>query len=60
VLADEPTGSVDDEHARVILAELHTLARDRGTAVVLVTHRLEAAADADRLLRLHDGRLEPP
>ncbi len=59
VLADEPTGSVDDEHARVILAELHALTRERGTSVILVTHRAEAAAEADRVLRLHDGRLEP-
>jgi ABC-type lipoprotein export system ATPase subunit len=59
VLADEPTGSVDDDHARVILAELHGLARERGTAVILVTHRAEAAAGADRRLRLRDGRLEP-
>jgi ABC-type lipoprotein export system ATPase subunit len=59
VLADEPTGSVDDEHARVILAELRALARERGTAVIVVTHRAEAAAEADRVLRLHDGRLDP-
>ena len=59
VLADEPTGSLDDEHARVILAELRLLARQRGTAVILVTHRAEAAAEADRVLRLSEGRLEP-
>jgi ABC-type lipoprotein export system ATPase subunit len=59
VLADEPTGSVDDEHARVILTELRTLARERGTSVIVVTHRAEAAAEADRVLRLHDGRLGP-
>ena len=59
VLADEPTGSVDDDHARVILAELRRLAREHGTSVILVTHRAKAAADADRLLRLHAGRLEP-
>ena len=58
VLADEPTGSVDDDHARVILAELHGLARERGTSVILVTHRAEAAAEADRKLRLRAGRLE--
>jgi len=57
VLADEPTGSVDDEHARVILAELRALARERGAAVILVTHRTEAAAEADRVLRLRDGAL---
>jgi len=59
VLADEPTGSVDDEHAHVILAELRTLAREGGTSVILVTHRAEAAAEADRVLRLHDGKLTP-
>ncbi|HXJ80682.1 MAG TPA: ABC transporter ATP-binding protein [Candidatus Methylomirabilis sp.] len=59
VLADEPTGSVDDEHARVILTELRALAREQGTAVIVVTHRAEAAAEADRVLRLHDGRLHP-
>jgi len=59
VLADEPTGSVDDEHARVILAQLRGLARERGASVIIVTHRSEAAAEADRVLRLHDGRLDP-
>ena len=59
VLADEPTGSLDDAHARVILAELKALVRERGTSVILVTHRAEAAAEADRLLGLRDGRLEP-
>jgi putative ABC transport system ATP-binding protein len=60
VLADEPTGSVDDEHARVILDELRGLVRERGTSVVLVTHRADAAAQASRLLRLAGGRLETP
>ena len=59
VLADEPTGSLDDTHARVILEELRALVRDRGTSVILVTHRSEAAAQADRALRLSGGRLEP-
>ena len=58
VLADEPTGSLDDAHARVILGELRGLVRERGTSVILVTHRAEAAAEADRTLRLDAGRLE--
>ena len=57
VLADEPTGNLDDEHARVILAELRASTAERGAAVVLVTHRPEAQAGADRVLRLRDGRL---
>ena len=58
VLADEPTGSLDDAHARVILGELRGLVRERGASVILVTHRAEAAAEADRALRLEAGRLE--
>jgi ABC-type lipoprotein export system ATPase subunit len=59
VLADEPTGNLDDEHARVILAELRASTMERGAAVVLVTHRPEGQAGADRVLRLCDGRLTP-
>jgi ABC-type lipoprotein export system ATPase subunit len=59
VLADEPTGSLDDTHARVIMDELKGLARARGASVILVTHRSDAAAEADRALRLAGGRLEP-
>ena len=42
----------------VILAELRALCRERGTSVILVTHRADAAAEADRVLRLREGRLE--
>jgi ABC-type lipoprotein export system ATPase subunit len=59
VLADEPTGNLDDEHARVIMSELRASTAERGAAVVLVTHRPETQASADRVLRLRDGRLEP-
>jgi predicted ABC-type transport system involved in lysophospholipase L1 biosynthesis ATPase subunit len=58
VLADEPTGNLDDRHAAVILAELHALCRQRGTSVILVTHRADAAAHADRALHMREGRLE--
>jgi ABC-type lipoprotein export system ATPase subunit len=58
LLADEPTGNLDEAHARVILAELGAQARERGAAVILVTHRPEAVAAADRALRLAEGRLE--
>jgi len=58
VLADEPTGNLDDSHATVILTALRALCRDRGASVILVTHRADAAALADRTLRLRAGRLE--
>ena len=58
VLADEPTGNLDDGHAAVILAELRGLCHQRGTSVILVTHRADAAARADRSLHMREGRLE--
>jgi putative ABC transport system ATP-binding protein len=62
VLADEPTGNLDDHHARTILDELRRLAAERRAAVLLVTHRAEAQAGADRVLYLSGGRLlsQPP
>ncbi len=56
VLADEPTGNLDQESGHQVLSLLRALAS--GTrAVVLVTHDAEAAAIADRVLRLEAGRL---
>jgi ABC-type lipoprotein export system ATPase subunit len=54
VLADEPTGSLDAENGAAVLAILRGLER---RAVVIVTHEPEAAAIADRVLSLADGRL---
>jgi putative ABC transport system ATP-binding protein len=57
VLADEPTGSLDTERGHEVLALLSGLCRERGIAVLLVTHDPEAAAYADRVHTLRDGRL---
>jgi ABC-type lipoprotein export system ATPase subunit len=54
VLADEPTGSLDAENGAAVLELLRGLT---GRAVVIVTHEPEAAAIADRVLMLADGRL---
>ena len=54
VLADEPTGNLDAESGATVLALLRNLS---GRAVVIVTHEPEAAATADRVLRLSEGRL---
>jgi ABC-type lipoprotein export system ATPase subunit len=56
VLADEPTGNLDEESGAQVL-DLLRRAADTGRAVVLVTHDRAATALADRVLRLHDGRL---
>lgn len=57
ILADEPTGSLDSARSREIVQLLHTIAREREAAVLLVTHDHDAASAADRRLHLRDGRL---
>jgi putative ABC transport system ATP-binding protein len=58
LLADEPTGNLDDANGRVILDALRARAR-AGAAVVVVSHRPDAAAGADAVYRMREGRLEP-
>ena len=60
VLADEPTANLDSGTAQTITRLLLAAARERGAAVVLVTHDPDVARHADRLVRLRSGRLDPP
>ena len=57
VLADEPTGNLDEETGRTVLDLLERLVRRSGHGMLLVTHSPEVAARADRILTLRDGRL---
>jgi putative ABC transport system ATP-binding protein len=57
LLADEPTGNLDEVTAAQLAPLLRTLARERGATVVLVTHDRQLAAGADRCLTLRDGQL---
>jgi putative ABC transport system ATP-binding protein len=57
VLADEPTGNLDTQRGADVLSLLADVSRERGAAVVLVTHDPQAAEIADRVLTLRDGRL---
>jgi len=58
LLADEPTGNLDEETARQVLPVLMSLARQRGATLVIVTHDAALARTADRVLELRDGRLQ--
>jgi putative ABC transport system ATP-binding protein len=58
LLADEPTGNLDTRSGSEIMAILDALVRDRGVAVVVVTHDPEVAALAGRRVRVRDGLLE--
>jgi putative ABC transport system ATP-binding protein len=57
LLADEPTGSLDTQRGREVLELLRELCRERGVAVVLVSHDPMAAVYADRVCGLRDGTL---
>jgi putative ABC transport system ATP-binding protein len=59
LLADEPTGNLDQETGARVLETLGRLRRERGTTLVLVTHDTAVAALADRVVRLTGGVLEP-
>jgi lipoprotein-releasing system ATP-binding protein len=57
VLADEPTGNLDESTADIVLAELMSLVREEGSAALIATHNERLAAKMDRVVRLHDGIL---
>lgn len=59
LLADEPTGNLDEHTAQEVFGLLRQLCREQNAAVVMVTHSLSLARSCDRLLRLHDGQLIP-
>jgi ABC-type lipoprotein export system ATPase subunit len=58
LLADEPTGNLDTTTGNVILELLRRLSREQNTATVMATHSAEAAAIADVVVRLRDGKIE--
>ena len=57
LLADEPTGNLDEDNAAIVLSRLDEFASEGG-AVVLVTHESRAAAHAQTVLHMRDGRIE--
>ena len=57
LLADEPTGNLDSKARERIIELLTKLNKERGLTLMLVTHDLESAKNADRMLQMHDGKL---
>ncbi|QJU56387.1 ABC transporter ATP-binding protein [Sphingomonas sp. AP4-R1] len=58
VLADEPTGNLDEATADRVLAEFVRLVRGEGAAALIATHNERLAAQMDRVVRLHEGTLQ--
>ena len=58
LLADEPTGNLDSVNGDEVMGILERLNRERGVAIVLVTHEPDIAARARRIIRVRDGLLE--
>ena len=59
ILADEPTGNLDSATGTSILELLRQIANEQKTAILMATHSAEAAALADTVIRLRDGRIVP-
>jgi len=57
LLADEPTGNLDDATAESVLGLLDTLVRDSGHTMLIATHSQHVASRCDRVLELHNGRI---
>ncbi|HJT40855.1 MAG TPA: ABC transporter ATP-binding protein [Sphingobium sp.] len=58
VLADEPTGNLDERTADIVLSEFLRLVREEGSAALVATHNERLAEKMDRIVRLHEGLLE--
>ena len=59
LLADEPTGNLDEETASLVFAALVEAAAETSAALLIATHNADLAARADRIVRLHNGVVEP-
>jgi len=57
LLADEPTGNLDSENSAAVLKLMKDLNKRMGQTILMITHNAEAAAYADRLVKMKDGRI---
>lgn len=59
LLADEPTGALDSKTGHLVMDLFHSLNRDHGKTVVLITHNEKLASETQRMLTMRDGFLDP-
>lgn len=59
ILADEPTGNLDSRASEQVMNVLKGIQREKGVTLVLVTHDIDIAQTADRVIRMLDGRIDP-
>ena len=57
ILADEPTGNLDEKNGKLVMNLLSSLTRMNGSNLILVTHSMEAAGFADRRFSIVNGKL---
>jgi len=57
LLADEPTGNLDTENSQIVLSVLRGLNKSFAQTILMITHNPEAAAVADRIIHMRDGRI---
>lgn len=58
ILADEPTGNLDSGNSEIIVELLREINKRLGTTIIIVTHNVEVANAADRIIKIRDGRVE--
>lgn len=57
IFADEPTSALDSQNGQIVIKLLHQAAKDRGAAIVVVTHDARLEPHADRIIHLEDGAI---
>jgi putative ABC transport system ATP-binding protein len=58
IFADEPTGNLDSKSGQAVIEIIQKLNREKGHTIILITHETYTAEYAERIIRLHDGKIE--